>query len=361
MRVNRSIFGRKVAAAVGGGPSARMLVLGHSHVAGQGSGIAGGTIDAALYGFCEKLTASFDRYGLSAKRTGWMADYNTSIDGTNISTFDPRVGFGTGWVSHVSNNILGGRHIWQDGSVTGKGFLAYNPGFTFNDAVIWYPTSPGLSTNVGVYLDDVLFTSINQGAANSIHSQKLNIGSSKSTLKVKEGMGGAAFWNGVEFFPTDKPDIAITVAGGRGQTTTQFVDASAAWSSLHGLETFNADIVVLYVMTNDLLTSMPVATFKADLATLAVTSVVRGNCIIVVDPPASNVNYWNGTYEAYAEAAASVAAQYGCGFVDLRKAFSRSWDWANANALMNDPAHPDDTGHAYIADMIAAEAMRFIN
>ncbi|WP_271025275.1 SGNH/GDSL hydrolase family protein [Rhizobium sp. RCAM05973] len=361
---NRSIFGRKVAAAVAGGASARMLVHGHSHVAGQGSGSSGGLTNAALTGFCEKLATSFATYGLTAKRTGWMADYNTSIDGTNINTFDSRVGFGSGWVSHTSNNVLGGRHIWQSGTASGKGYLTYQPGFTFNGLRAWYPLSPGLSTNVGIYLDNALFTSLNQnGPVNAITASTISAGAPHSLLTVKENGGaGPAFWNGVEFYPTTLPNIAVTVAGGRGQTSDVFANGHDAWSPLPGLAAFSADLVVLYCMTNDLLTNNAVYFFKRNLAAMAVTSVVRGNCIIVVDPPATGSGpFINGTYEDYAEAAKSVAAQYGCGFVDTRMIFSRSWDRANADGLMNSAAHPNDTGHQYIADMIAQEAMKFVN
>lgn len=361
---NRSIFGRKVAAAVAGGPSARILVHGHSHVAGQGSGSSGGLIGAALTGFVEKLTASFARYSLTAQRTGWMGDYNTSIDGTNINTFDTRVGFGVGWASHPSNNILGGRHIWQPGTTPNKGYLTYQPGFSFNGLNIWYPLSPGLSANVGVYLDNTLFTSLNQnGSSNALIGTNLTIGASRSLLTVKENGGsGPAFWNGVEFIPTTVPNIAVTVAGGRGQTSAMFADGTTPWAPLAGLAAFTADLVVLYVMTNDLLTNSSISAFKRNLSALAVTSVVRGNCIIVVDPPATGSDpFINGTYEVYAESAKSVAAQYGCGFVDTREVFSRSWDRANADGLMNSAAHPNDTGHAYIADMIAAASMKFVN
>lgn len=360
---NRSIFGRKVAAAVAGGPSARMLVLGHSHVAGQGSGSSGGLIGAALTGFCEKLTASFARYSLTAQRTGWMGDYNTSIDGTNINTFDTRVGFGVGWGSHPSNNVMGGRHIWQSGTTPNKGYLTYQPGFAFNGLNVWYPLSPGLSQNVGIYVDNGLLTSLNQNGANSLQSKSLSTGASNTLLTVKENGGaGPAFWNGVEFIPVTVPNIAVTVSGGRGQTSDTFADNGTPWAPLGGLAAFTGDLVVLYCMTNDLLTNNTAYFFKRNLAAMAVTSVVRGNCIIVVDPPATGSGpFINGTYEVYAESAKSVAAQYGCGFVDTRSIFSRSWDRANADGLMNSAAHPNDTGHQYIADMIAAEAMKFVN
>lgn len=353
------IFGRKVASAKVGGVSSRLLIVGHSHVAGEGSGASGGLIDAGRHGVAEKLAEKLTISGISAIRSGWMGDYNTSVDSRDINSFDSRISAGAGWSSYPTNIILGGRHLSQSGAPGSNGPLAFYPAFSFQKARIWFPTAIGLTERIGVYFDGALQTEVNQSHANSISSVDVVSTAPADVLEVKSLDGKPAFWAGVEFFPTVKPDIAISVAGGRGQRTADFVNSAAEWSALHGLEAFCADMTVIYGMTNDLSSNTPVATFKQNLSILAVTSVVRGNCIIVIDPPANLPQFWNGAYEEYAAAAADVANRYGCGLVDARHAFSRSWDRANCDGLMSDLAHPSELGHSLMADLIADEVLKF--
>lgn len=360
MTGSNKMFGRKVSSAKAGGAAARLLILGHSHVAGEGSGSGGGSIDAGRYGVGEKLAEKLTLAGVSAIRSGWMGDYNTSVDARDINSFDSRISAGAGWASYPSNVVLGGRHFSQSGAPGSDGILSFEPGFSFEKVRIWHPTAIGLTEHFGVYLDGVLHTEINQSVSNSVTSSEVVVPAVSNTLGVKSLDGKPAFWAGVEFFPVTKRDVAISVAGGRGQRTTDFVNSASEWSSLHGLEAFCADMTVIYAMTNDLTSYTSVATFTQNLSILAVTSVVRGNCIIVIDPPANLPPFWDGSYEAYAEAAAKVAAQYGCGLVDARHSFSRSWDRANCDGLMNDLAHPSEFGHELMAELIAEEVMFFV-
>lgn len=359
--MNRSLFGRKIAAARNGPPSARLIIMGHSHVAGEGSGSGGGLVDAGRHGVAEKLAEKLTLAGVSAIRSGWMGDYNTSVDSRDINSFDSRISAGAGWSSYPTNIILGGRHLSQSGAAGSNGPLAFSPDFSFQKARIWFPTAIGLTERLGVYFDGVLQAEIDQSRANSISSIEVVSASPSSVLEVKSLDGKPAFWAGVEFFPTTKPEISISVAGGRGQRTADFVNSAAEWSSLHGLEAFCADMTVIYAMTNDLTSNTPVATFKQNLSILAVTSVVRGNCVLVIDPPGNLPQFWNGDYEEYAAAAADVAQRYGCGLIDARHAFSRSWDRANCDGLMSDLAHPSALGHSFMADLIADEVLRFID
>ena len=358
--MRNTMFGRKVCDAKNGGPSARLLILGHSHVAGEGSGTSGGLIDAGRHGVGEKLAEKLSLSGITSIRSGWMGDYNTSVDGRDINSFDSRISAGAGWTSYPSNIVLGGRHFCQSGNPASNGLLSFDPGFSFDGVRIWHPTAVGLTEHLGVYFDGAIHAEIDQSHNNSVTKIDLFVPTGAGVLGVKALDGKPAFWAGVEFLPAVKHDVAISVAGGRGQRTADFVNTASEWSSLHGLEAFCADMTVIYAMTNDLTSSTSVATFKGNLSTLAVTSVVRGNCIIVIDPPANLSQFWNGDYEDYAEAAASVAARYGCGLVDARHAFSRSWDKASCSGLMSDVAHPNAFGHALMAELIANEVMHFV-
>lgn len=151
--MRNTMFGRKIAAARNGGTPARLLVLGHSHVAGEGSGSSDGLVDAGRHGVAEKLAEKLSLAGISAIRSGWMGDYNTSVDGRDINSFDSRISAGAGWASYPTNIIMGGRHLSQSGDPGGNGPLSFEPGFPFEGARIWHPTAIGLSERLGVYLD----------------------------------------------------------------------------------------------------------------------------------------------------------------------------------------------------------------
>jgi hypothetical protein len=335
-----------------GGAAARILPYGHSHIAGEGAGTGTlGLLNASPNSWVQLLPGKLAPK-IIADCHSFYGDQNAPLGSVTFPQMDPRVLFGaTGWVDDTATTTMGGRFITEVNGNTG--FLDFTPGYSFTSAKFWYPITAGLSTNVGVYLDGVLNTSVNQAGANSIASLTISIHGGASKISLLNSGSAKGYCTGFECFRSSQQAV-VGYAGWLGATVANVADnSSSTWAPRLAAEQFAPDLLIVQIMINNIIAGNTAASWQASLDALLASFASTSDIIIVIDPAGNNVNFTNGLYAQYITAAQALAATYNGLVVDMRQVLGSTWAIANAAGLMFDNFHVNATGQNLEAQLVA--------
>lgn len=347
--VGSPMFGRALARAAAAGREARIVVAGHSHVAGNGGGTgSNGLVGAYQAGFVGRLPAKLASRGIAAEIKSHYGDGNVTIGGVTASQWDPRLTLGTGWSSDAAAQTFGGRFLVQQEG--GSGYLDFIPGYAFSAARLRYARSASGCSALGVYIDDALFSTLDLRGSNGYIAAEISASGSK--ISFKNNGTGTAYFCGVE---ADIGGYASIFNGGWcSGRITDFALSNSTWKYLDGVSAIAGDLGILYAMTNDINAGVAAATWKTSAKTIIQRMQLTGEAIIVVDPPASTFDGTNlSLYGQYETAAIEIAAETGCGLLNLRTMFG-SYANSVAQGWQYDNNHPGPAGHDMIAEALAA-------
>lgn len=344
-----------LARAAGGGSPAKILVHGHSHIVGEGSGTSTlGLVNCVPTGWAGLLAASLSSGGLLASRYSFFGDQNAPAGGFQLKDVDPRMVQGGGWVSDNSPVTFGGRFLVQPAS--NSGLLDFTPGFSFTSARVWYPVASGLSTSLGVYADGVSKTSINEAGSNALAHVDISVPASASKLSFLNN--GAAQGNvlGAECFAPGQ-NVLISQVGWCGALSADLASQSNPWSPASVLPALSPDLYLMEIMTNDVNSGTSAATWQANVNTLLAAASASADVILVIDPVCSGANFTSGLYDQYISAAMTLIASYGGHIIDLRNALGSTYAGALANGWMFDGNHPSAVGHQLCSAEVAKQIL----
>lgn len=134
---------------------------------------------------------------------------------------------------------------------------------------------------------------------------------------------------------SDRTGVSIINAGRSGDTT------GSALSRLDGaVLSRDADIVIVFLGGNDLLQNVPVQNRIANITTIVERIRADGAAVILVGLGSGVLDPFNGTLPALASQTASTLVP------DVLEGIF------GVSSLMADPIHPNNAGHALIADRI---------
>lgn len=356
-------FKAALARQASGGAVARIQILGHSHIAGEGAGTGTlGLLNCSPLGWVQKLSSNLSPK-IIADCHSFFGDQNAPVSnsvpsGVTFQQMDPRVVWGAppSWQDDTATSTLGGRFIVAP-FTSDTSQLVFTPGYTFSSAKFWYPTAAGLSNNVGVFVNGVQQTTVNQNAANGYTSVTLNVpGTSISLLNNQATGSTTAYCHGFECFRASQQAV-ISYSGWLGAQASDIATVGSPYSPLPAATAYNADLLIVQCMINDINASNPVATWAATMNTLlsTLTASHAMDVIIVIDPACSGANFIGGgsLYSQYIAAAATLAATYNGIVVNMQNALGATWAIANAAGLMFDANHPDATGHGLCSQLVA--------
>jgi hypothetical protein len=340
--VVNAFFNRAVARASAQSRPAKILVYGHSHVAGEGAGTGTlGLNGAAPLGFVARLPAKLTAIGINSEEQSFFGDGNVGLGNTTFPQYDPRVALGSGWSSDTAPSPLGGRFLIQ--AAGGTGSLDFTPGYTFTSSRIWYPRTSGLSTSTSVLVDNVQQTTFSNVGSDALLYTDVAATGSKISVKNLAG-SGSSYISAIECFRSTS--ARIYNAGWCGALSSDLNATFNPWYSRNGAAALAPDLSVVYCMTNDIINSVSAATWKANAKSITQILQASGEVIIVIDPPAQNFDAT--LYQQYADAANQIASETGCGILDLKTLFV-SYANSVAKGWQFDSNHPSLTGHDKIA------------
>lgn len=342
-------FKAAVAAARAGGTPARMMALGHSYVAGAGSGgnegggLPHGVLNCVPTGYAAKIGFYLGLSGLPTLNNSFFGDQNPPI-GVPAGGADYRITVGTGWSVDPSQGYLGD-HVFTQ-AANGVGFLDFTPGFAFSSIKIWAPAFSGLSTSVGVYADGVLIGTFNQGTGgNTYRNTTFTVpdGTLKISLKNNHASLGA-YINAVECFPATLPVATMAICGWMGALSSNFDLNALPWQTPSAVTAYAPHLLIIDTMLNDLYALFSAASWKTNTQTFLSAAGTSFDPVIVADPIAFGID--TGLRDQYITAANELVAANGGIVLDMTIPMLNTFAAGNALGYWYpDVTHPSLIGH----------------
>ena len=200
-------------------------------------------------------------------------------------------------------------------------------------------------------------TAVNVGGtgADAIVSSTVMASSTGShTLNVKNVATNNVIIMGVEPITGAAPGtgVYLSEAGAPGSKVADWDDTSAPWAAGQQIWTTHApDLTIITLGINDQINDTVPATFKTRYDSLVQTARGSGSVLCVVQAGATADTYAYD-WRAYADAIHEVAADQGASVCDLRGLWGGDIDAQSGVYDSGDNIHPNDAGHAAIADAL---------
>lgn len=341
-------FGRAATRASAQNRAANLVFVTHSHGAGQGSGTgSNGLVGAAQAGFVGRMAAKLTARGIATDHGSVFGEGNSSGGGVTPAQYDARVALGSGWAPNGDAGTFGGRFIVQPNGA-GNGAYDITPGYAFTKARVWYAVAGGSASTL-VLVDGVQKAVIDtsSGVQSIAYTDVVATG---TKLSLKNTGGATVYITGVEFYRAGQ-QARIVASGWCGAVIGNYTSNGYPWDAGNFIPGVASDLGVLYCMTNDINGARSAADWKVQAKIVIQKLQQTGEAIIVIDPPGGDFNAT--LYQAYADAANQIAAETGCGVLDLKTAFG-SYAASVSAGTQYDTYHPNGAGYEKIANLLVA-------
>ncbi len=337
-------------AVAAGSRSATLLCDGDSFTAGYNSTNNSLGSNARSASYPAVLASLFSN--APARNDSFYGTQNAPFEGFTPYQYDSRQSQTGGWTnSEVTLGYYTAGAGYREGPSSGT--LSFNPGVSFDRIRVFhtsYSGSPQYTVNIG----GGTLATLPMNAADAVKSTDVNCTLGTNTVNIVSA-ATAAFIGGMMVWNSSSPQINIINVGWSAGTVTQAAANANFFDPLPSLGVFNADLVVSMRGTNEYLNSFTEATFKSDYGSMILAMQSTAH-VVLVTPHFSSIGTSQATQETYHGYIAALAAQYGCTLIEITD--NASWSTfatADGNGLMStDDLHPNGTGYASIAAIIAA-------
>jgi lysophospholipase L1-like esterase len=334
---------RALAKVSGGGGDAKLLLVGDSTTWGYGgiNGVGPANVMA------NTLTAG-----------GMPAALGMVIP----SALDTRWVAGTGWTVPPagSSNSWGAADIGWAGAVgAAASSLKFTPGngYSYDTFDVYYIQAPGFGS-VSINIDGGGATVVNT-AVGTAGIGKVTLTAAAATNHVLNlGLVTTAAVEivGVEPSLSTASRLRVGNVGVPGTAAVTWANNVATpYGPLECIFAYAPDVSIINLGINDCTDATTLATYVADITTIANTCAYFGAVILSSMNPSAPQNTY-GMEASYTAALSGLAAQYGWGFIDL----FHNWGGFPGNAALTadgfyyDAVHPSAIGYADIGRMDAA-------
>lgn len=269
---------------------------------------------------------------------------------------DGRWTLGGGWtrVTGLGPGISSG----IEGAAGAVGVLALAPGFAFDRFRVLYIRNAGHgSTTVNVDGGASLGTIAANGAAAVLSSPTYEVALGQHTINLSGPTGGALYVLGIEAWDSTRPAVRVSNGGAAAQGSASWVSDTSPFDSLNtAFNLAKPDLTILCLTINDAANSVPVATWRARMATLIDRARANnGDVLLVSGVPIDSAAYVGGDVRQaeYSAELVTLAGEKDCGFSDL---FKRWESYAKSNEVglyaAGDNLHPSPQGYGDVAQLI---------
>ena len=306
--------------------STTISIMGSSSVAGQSSP---GLLSWGLL-MRDRLAAA----GMGVQGTG------VTYAGQAFAVSDPRWTFSAGGVAQVSVRL--------SATIDNTSWAQFASDIAGQNVKIHYQHDGG-SFTYSIDGDTAVAVAPNGSAANGVVTVT-GLANTTHTVKITGTNATATKLIGVEVYGNTN-GLNVTVAGVGGSVTANWTGSTYAdnWT----MARLRAPALTVVAMGgNDATTSVPLATFRANLeGIIALNTYSSSGTLLVVMPHANTVDLT--TYRTYVSAMYDVADSEGVDLVDMSHRWG-SLTQATAGNLMVDTVHPNTAGHEDYASAVAA-------
>lgn len=322
---------------------AKLLLLGHSHIAGSGASNSSGYNSN---GRLQSLPAALQRmfaYGLCPANSNSQIGFGNT--GSWVGSFDSRWTT-TNWTYTLAGTAIGGAMS----SVVDGATLSFLPGNNVTTFVVWYAIN-GTRGSFNVNVDGGTNTLIDaNNATPALGKYTVNVAAGAHTLNIIKSGTTTVTILGVEAYNTAlttgfNDEIQIMQAGHSGALAATFSTATDPWSGLNQITSFAPDLTYIQLSINDWVAGTPIANFKASVQALITAAKVSGDVILSTDCPSSTAAVATATQMQYVTAIKELAQANNCLVYDLYARLG-SYDITNAAGMMADTLHGNSLYYA---------------
>lgn len=265
--------------------------------------------------------------------------------GIVLANYDSRIAVG-GWTT--VSETLGGPGFQTASAVAD---VVFTPTVPISKFDIYYITAGGGSFTVNVDGGSPLGT-INCGGANGYAKQSFSVALGSHAIHAHWNATNA-YLAGIDAWDGTNKVTRIINPGRTGFKTSDWLDASNAWSAFNVLGVPQPHLIIIDLGINDCINSVAVATTQANYGTLYDKAKATGADVIFVSPnPISGATTF--PLSSYVTAMQTVATAKGAMFLDF---FNYVGGTVAGMAGMFDALHPNAAGYAqkaaYIKSFIA--------
>ena len=266
----------------------------------------------------------------------------------NVNGGDDRLSAGSGWAANAGQVFA--QNAWQQSAAGGS--LTWTPDAAVDTVDVYYLTFSGLGTFT-VDNGGAAFITQNTGAVATATLAKVSatISSSSNPINIKWSSGGAVKILGIRAYTAATTGIDILNAGVNGSTTGGWV-TTGAYQYLSLIDDLAPACTFISLGFNDLNTSVPVATYQANLQSLASAAQNggAGDVVMLIQHPQKVASHTIAQQKAYWDAANAAAVAVGASVVNMP---GRWVTGESRAALLSDNTHPNAPGYFDIAKAVA--------
>ncbi|TCP65680.1 SGNH/GDSL hydrolase family protein [Sphingomonas sp. PP-CE-1G-424] len=329
----------------------KMAIVGDSKSFGAGAGTgAKFTINAFGSSRPSRLAALLGQQGLATRTNSWFGAGGMATL-ADVLAYDPRrTGFSAWSGGSVS---LGGAALATGNTNPGN----FQPSVAVDRASIFFVQTPSQG-QFTVSKGSETFTLNAANATNAIIRSEITFTTKDaSPIVITRTAGGFVNIVGMIAWDSATPGIEVSNFSVYGVVSGYQADVSNPWSPLNALGYYAPDLTIINLWTNNLNTSVPLATSVADVQAIITRAKLTGDCILEWPSIA-------GTAPAYGSDAVraqwraslvTLASTNGCAFVD-DEALLGGRAGAVANGATADGVH--EAGWAY--DVEAQTLLRYL-
>jgi lysophospholipase L1-like esterase len=276
----------------------------------------------------------------------------------NVTTSDPRLAFGTGWIVYTPGAVgcAGGEPFRCDNPNTGS--LGFTPTTAFDSIVVQYIAGTGNGTfTVKVDAGSVLATVNSNATPGVVTTARIATPLATGTVNIqRNGTGASIFICGVSCYDSTKSELQVLNAGIPSGTAGTAVTTGNSYSATNGrLQSFtswDADLSIIMLGVNDIFTGVPLATYITQMQTIITNQLATGDVLLMIWPPTADSNVSVASQLPFRQAIADLATANGLACVDIPARWG-SYEAGQSAGFYASVTHPNKTGYSDIARAVS--------
>jgi hypothetical protein len=354
----KAALGAKLAPAI-------HLIIGHSHMTGQGAGLdtgGPGLVAAKRRNYASRLAVLMQqRLGVSSRASGFIGNGNTvAATAATYDVYDPEAVLNTWTIGSYEG--IGGSPFVSSTTANAAGF-AYTPNDAWDTAVILVPANNTASAvqpsvggaNIGATFD-------NAGAAGGstklVTVKATNI--QRQTLTLTNTAANQAKISGAYFYPSDDPGIITLTAGQCGASVQNFVGGNAVSASGYASR-IAPKLVTIEVDTNDINAGQTPSAHVFYLTTLVNAYLAAGADVqVVCGFVSSNAAWTSGIAQLVIDAIMAFCQTKSVNCYVLYNFLGTTFAQETASGYTFDANHPSSLGHSVVTEVIYSASTKYL-
>ncbi len=296
------------------------------------------------------MTAALSSFDLPVIAASFVGNQNVTLNSSTTPAYDPRVSYGAGaWGSGVTATVAGS--FQQNSTDTiAMTFLPTEPVDRFD---VYYPTNAGLGSFQITRTGDTGSGTISQAGTAGVAKYTFSGALGNTNALNIARVAGGAYIMAVDAYNSAEPSVRMFNIGWNGGVTADWINTATAFAALPGLLALGLDAVNIQPGINEWNTSVPPATFQANLLALVDALLPTTDVWLTTPYPSQNSSFTLAVQKQYVDAIYAVAALRGLAVNDIWRKVG-SYERANSFGYYSNNLHPNLQMYRFCGEAEAA-------